>query len=393
MANDAYMLWLEGVTPDRLRKLASVRAIAARGVDMRLLPLPLAERVNCYYQMLTGMGSGKLGRFDAVYPAAYVAHKDTDVPEGSWRRCLPDLLTADGSATLLEHDVEEAAETLAHAGPKGALIRVRDAGNSADEALDALISQAATQLGTDGHLVVLTDVYHPAPRRMVNVNNFLADMGLLETQPDGSIVWSETLAYGLGTGQIWLNLRGREQSGIVATGREYDDVRAALTDMLSHEWRDPEGDEKVVSQVLTREDAYSGDYLFKAPDLIVVYQPGYGASPHAAALQLDTASILPGDQTPSETTDPPAACLIGCGPAFAAGSEATGSLVDVVPTLLYLIGRPIPQHVDGAVMSAMFTPAFQEQTPIVAAGNGAAVLSQEEEDMIVGRLQALGYLG
>ena len=404
MGDALAILWLEGVMPDRLRALPSARTIAARGVTAWLAPMPLAEATNCSYQTLTGLGSGKLGRFDAVRPVAYEARADTETPEGAWRRLLPDLVRAGGrTAAHLDVPVAGALAALEDTSADCMLARLCGAGDASDETLDAIIEQCAGRGGVDGHVLVLTDTWSPAPHRLVNVNNFLADVGLLERASDGQsgeIVWPETLAYGLGAGQVWLNLRGREPEGGVEAGREADDVRATLIDLLLHEWRDPATGEPVVAQALTKEEAYSGEHVFKAPDLVVVYRQGYAPSPRARALQLDEASVLPGDQPtrPDESDsrandDYPAARLIGAGPALAPDGEATGRLIDVAPSVLYLLGLPIPRHLDGQVMTALFSPSYRERTPLVEAADDAATLTEDDEDIIVGRLQALGYLG
>jgi hypothetical protein len=411
MGDSMYVLWFEGIAPERLQELPAAPAIATQGVDVRLVPLPLVEAANCYYQALTGIGSGKSGRFDAVHPIAYKAQTDAATPEGAWQRLLPDLVRAgQRSATLLETDAEHAAYALENATEECVLLRLRDAGRASVDALDAIVRQGVDRAGDAGHIIVLTDVWTPPPRRLVNVNTFLKDAGVLETGPGASpgrrIVWSETLAYGLGTGQVWLNMHGREPEGVVEPGREYDEVRAALMDALRNDWRDPETDEPVIAQVLAKEEAYTGEHVFKAPDLVLVYCAGYAPSPRAFVLDLDNTSVLPHDESGDQNTDAstastastasmggPYARLIGRGPALMPGAEATGELIDLVPSLLYLLGLPILQHLDGQVMTAMFTPAYRARMPILQAGKGATSLSGEEEDVIMGRLQALGYLG
>ena len=405
MSEAIVILWLEGVAPDRLRALPTARALAARGATARLTPLPLVEVTNCSYQTLTGLGSGKLGHFDAVRPFAYEAREDAETPEGAWRRLLPDLVRAGGrTAAQIDVPVADALAALEDASSDCALARLRGAGDASDETLNAIIEQCAGRAGADGHILLLTDAWSPPPQRLVNINNFLADVGLLEHASNGQsdeIVWPETLAYGLGAGQVWLNLCGREPEGAVEAGREADEVRATLIDLLLHEWRDPATGEPVVAQALTKEEAYSGEHVFKAPDIVVVYRQGYAPSPHARALQLDEASVLPGDP-PAATNgsdahaisaDFPAARLIGCGPALAPGADATGRLIDVVPSVLYLLGLPIPRHLDGQALTALFSTSYRERTPLVEAVDDATTLTEDDEDIIVGRLQALGYLG
>lgn len=402
MGDGVYVLWLEEVAPERLSRLPGVQAMLAGGAHAQLVPLPLAEATNCYYQVLAGIGSGKTGRFDAVHPAGYKPQADEGVPEGAWQHLLPDLVRANQrSATFLEVDTSQATDALEDASADCVIVRLRDAGGATDETIDAALGACGRRAGTGGHVICLTDVSSPAPSRLVNVNNFLRDAGVLDTESErnsgSGIVWRETLAYGLGAGQVWLNMRGREPEGIVEPGREYDEVRAALMDLLANDWRNPETDESVVARVLTREQAFSGEHVFRAPDLVLVFRGGYAPSPRAEALELDGASVLPigqngGDAAHTARAEPQA-LLVGRGPAFAPGVEASGRLTDVVPTVLYLLGLPLPQHLDGEVIEALLSAEYRERTPILVAEPGGTSLSGEDEEVIVGRLQALGYLG
>ncbi|HZU70022.1 MAG TPA: hypothetical protein VFA09_22315 [Ktedonobacteraceae bacterium] len=397
MKNSVCLLWLEGVRPERLSAIPFLTEQIKNGVDLQLAPLPLGEKSVCYYQTLTGTGSGKLGRFDAVYPAGYKAQEDTGVPDGAYGRLLPDLLRSKKlEVTFFETKNREILHTLADQSFDCAIVRLLDMGGAGDDELDAMLRRCAGQLAPQTHLLVLADAWdRPAPK-LVNINDFLADVGLLEAGADrdqAHIVWSETLAYGLGTGQVWINLRGREPQGIVGSGREYQDVCDALINELRTNWRDPETNELVVEQVLRREEAYSGDYLFKAPDLVVVYRPGYAASPKAVALDFDGQSVRAGGQTLDASSTAPFARLTGSGPCLARGFVANGKLVDLVPSLLYLLDCPVPTYVDGNVISSMFTPSYREQTPIRQLDSDDDLLSDEEEGMIVDRLRDLGYLG
>ncbi|HLH61723.1 MAG TPA: hypothetical protein VKV20_08570 [Ktedonobacteraceae bacterium] len=397
MKNSLCLLWLEGVRPERLSAVPFLTEQAKNGVDLQLVPLPLSEKSVCYYQTLTGMGSGKLGRFDAVYPSGYKAQEDTGVPDGAYGRLLPDLLRSKKlEVTFLEAKNREILNTLADQSFDCAIVHLLDMGNAGSDELDAMLRRCAGRLAPETHLLVLADAWGQPAQRLVNINDFLADVGLLETRADrgqAHIVWSETLAYGLGTGQVWVNLRGREPEGIVGSGREYQDVCDALINELRTNWRDPETNELVVEQVLRREEAYSGDYLFKAPDLIVVYRPGYAASPKAIALDFDGQSVHASGQAIDAPPAAPFARLTGSGPCLAHGFAASGKLVDLVPNLLYLLDRPVPTYIDGNVISPMFTPSYREQTPIRQLDSDDELLSDEEEGMIVDRLRDLGYLG
>jgi hypothetical protein len=394
MKNTVFILWLEGVNPELLSAVPSLTKLAQNGVDIRLTPTPLAEKDVCYYQTLTGMGSGKLGRFDAVRPEGYSAIRETSIPEGSLGRLLPDVLRSRKLAvTFLEAREHTTLETLAEGDYDCALVRY--AGGQLNAAtIDTLVQHSSELATSEGHLVVLTDVWHQEPGKFVNTNDFLADVGLLEVgEPrtrDG-IVWPEALTYGLGTGQIWINLRGREKQGSVSSGQEYQEVREALINELRTNWRDPQTGELVVEQVLKKEDAYTGDYLFKAPDLIVIYRPGYAASPQSIMLDFDGASVS--KARASSQALAPAARLIASGPRLAQGLTETAHLVDFMPSVMYLLNQPIPVHVDGTVILPMFTQSYRQQTAIQHTDDSDTSLSEEDEGLIVDRLRDLGYLG
>lgn len=394
MKNSVLILWLEGVSPEELSAIPALEKLSKGGVDIQLTPLPIMEKSNCYYQTLTGMGSGKFGRFDSVRAERYSVLEDASIPEGSRGRLLPDILR---SRKLAVSFLEARDLSVFDALPQqaGDCTMIRFAASNVDSAtLETLIQRCAELSTPDGHLCVLTDVWDQPPGKYVNVNDFLADVGLLEVgepRKRTGIVWSETLAYGIGRGQLWINLKGREAQGNVRSGSEYQEVRDALINELSTNWRDPQTGEAIVEQVLKKEEAYTGEYLFKAPDLVVVYRPGYAPSPGAVALDFDGVSV--GDAESTAHTCAPRARLIATGPSLAKGIMEKASLVDVMPSVLYLLGQPIPMDVDGDVITWMFTPAYRQQTPVTRLNSDEALLSDEEEDMIVDRLRDLGYLG
>ena len=83
-----------------------------------------------------------------------------------------------------------------------------------------------------------------------------------------------------------------------------------------------------------------------------------------------------------------------------AGREISGArLVDVAPTILYLLGEPIPEDMDGVVLRDALADDFVTSRPIVAgaadsqtADAQATTYVSQEERIISQRLQDLGYL-
>jgi len=394
VSNQVFILWLENVDPELFSAIPSLKRMAAEGVDIHLTPQPLIEKRTCYYQALTGMGSGKSGYFDAVKPIAYHVHSVDDVPDGALGRLLPDILRVRGlTAACVEAENSDELDAAAQQGQDCTIART-PVENDAD-AIEGLVKRCRERLDSGTHLLVLSDVWREPAAKFVNVNNFLADIGLLEVGTPRSgenIAWTETLAYYLGSGQIWINLRGREPQGSVASGREYGQVCEVLKQELLA-WQDPDTGELIIEQVLKKEDAYSGEYLFEAPDLIVKYHPGYAASPQAMMLDFDTAAVYAAGKNKAGKARPAYARLIASGPNLVSGQSESAWLVDVMPSVMYLLGQPASGHVDGKVISTLFTPSHRRQHPQERIEDDESLLTSEEEGHIEDRLRALGYLG
>lgn len=392
MSNSVFILWLENVDPAILSAVPSLKRMAANGVDIHLAPLPLTEKRVCYYQTLTGMGAGKFGRFDAVKPEAYCARPEDEVPDGALGRLLPDILRTRGLTTAFI-EAKDPNELDGPAQQVHDCTIVRFPATGEVDALESIVRHCTELAPRGAHLLVLTDVWSEPTTTFLNVNTFLADIGLLEVgmpRTRESIVWTETLAYSVGTGQIWVNLRGREPQGIVAPGREYQEVCEALQLELSA-WKDPGTGEAIVKRVLRKEEAYTGEYLFKASDLIVEYHPGYASSPQAVMLDFDAVAVYEAGKAGKRKA--PFARLVGCGPDLVSGHTATARLVDVMPSVMYLLGQAAPAYIDGKVISTLFTPMHRQQHPRERIEDDEALLSSEEEAHIEDRLRALGYLG
>jgi predicted AlkP superfamily phosphohydrolase/phosphomutase len=95
----------------------------------------------------------------------------------------------------------------------------------------------------------------------------------------------KTRAYAVGFNSIYLNLKGREAGGCVDSSerdRLLEEIRTRLLDLS-----DPQrGGAKVIVRVDRAGEIYHGDQTKNAPDLIVGYDRGYGASDETALGQL-----------------------------------------------------------------------------------------------------------
>jgi predicted AlkP superfamily phosphohydrolase/phosphomutase len=151
--------------------------------------------------------------------------------------------------------------------------------------------------------------------------------------------WSRTRAHPVGLVNVFINLKGREPTGIVEPA-DYEEVRRQLIDLL-REYREPTTGQHPFSLVLSREDAevvnlwgsLVGDVVFA---LRADFDGAHGA-------QLPSARLGIGAQH--------ATCILN-GPGIRRGVHLEGQVrqVDVAPTLAYLLGIPVPRGAEGGVI-------------------------------------------
>jgi arylsulfatase A-like enzyme len=93
----------------------------------------------------------------------------------------------------------------------------------------------------------------------------------------------------------------------------------------------------------------------------------------------------------------PDGTLLTTGPSF---REATGgtehSIYDVAPTLLHLLGVPVPEHFDGRVMTDLLNDDaakdVRRQTVKSTHAETARTASPGDDEIVRRRLRSLGYL-
>jgi predicted AlkP superfamily phosphohydrolase/phosphomutase len=212
--------------------------------------------------------------------------------------------------------------------------------------------------------------------------------------------WPRTAAYSLGNvGQIRLNVRGREPDGLVEPGEQYEAVRDEIIARL-WELRDPETGEQVVQDVYRREQVYWGDNVEQAADIafIPTRMEYFGFGEYEFGSNEIIESMARGI---SGTHRPNGICLLW-GKPVQVGAELEGArLYDLAPTILHLMGQPVPADMDGRVLVEALQPEYTYarpttlQVPLSDAQFPApgADLSDQDEELIVARLRGLGYVG
>lgn len=205
--------------------------------------------------------------------------------------------------------------------------------------------------------------------------------------------WSHTLAYSIGhVGQIYINLKGREPHGIVEPGVEYEDVRQRVTETLSR-LRHPKTGQPLTDQVIPGDQVAHGPYAHRSPDLHLVLD-GYKTIvfPLFATDGRIVTRQIRGDS----------GCHRRHGIFIAWGADiqpegtvSQARILDLAPTILHLMGQPVPDDMDGRVLTeALTTSRAVERRPAgLGEAEAKAALSAEDAAEVEERLRALGYLG
>lgn len=215
--------------------------------------------------------------------------------------------------------------------------------------------------------------------------------------------WPRTKAFPYRT-YIWVNLKGRDPNGIVSS-QEYERVRDRIITSL-YTWRCPETGECPVQLVLRKEDAVSlGQWGPKVGDLMYYLKPGYtDADADYASLESQTAllqGVSPTQVGCAHHQYLPWAklgdfsvrgILILSGPGIKRNLKIKRPvwMVDIAPTLAYLLGIPAPRQAEGNAIGIEISPDTEGES-LIRKRKKEGVYTEEEEEDIRGRLRGLGY--
>jgi predicted AlkP superfamily phosphohydrolase/phosphomutase len=312
--------------------------------------------------------------------------------------------------------------------------------------LDEAVGALAALAGADGNVLVLSDHGAGPLHGVVNLNAWLASEGFLAYATGGGVAgrkllgealalrrylperlrhaakqhlpglreqaiersdytvldWERTRAFSYGTfGNIVLNVRGREEHGIVESGEEYDRVRDEIAARLL-DLRGP-GGEPIVARAHRREDLFHGPELAKVPDLLVEFDRyawlGKGNLKTRSDSLWDTIEIEGGADQSYVGSHRHEGLIVLSGPAVAAGAPVGGELVDVAPTMLYLLGEAVPADLEGRILMEALRPELLDERPPAYDDEVPAEFAPERAELEVEgaaeverRLRGLGYL-
>lgn len=206
----------------------------------------------------------------------------------------------------------------------------------------------------------------------------------------GGFDWSRTRAFFLPSDHfhalLSLNLRGREPQGIVEPGTEADAVCEELASQLMH-LTNPATGKPAVRDVVRIADKYEGANLSELPELVVrwakdepiqqLYHPDLGTIG-------EKSFVL---RTAQHTAD---GFLIAGGPAIDVTATVRGArTIDLAPTLLHLLGQPVPDELEGRILAEMLVPKVRPAASVTDPARQAAA-AKAQAGPVAGSSTAMG---
>ena len=215
--------------------------------------------------------------------------------------------------------------------------------------IDGMIGRLA-ELADEETVIVLVSDHGGTPNQYqaVDIAKVLEETGFLVYKAgqngEREIDWSQTRAANVGLVHIFINLQGREPTGIVAP-EDYQDTQLEIIAAL-HAYKDEATGRHPFALALTHQDAemvnLTGDLV---GDVVYALRPEFDG---AHGKQLPSVSFGMAGQH---------CTFVMAGPNVKQGTALKRQVraVDVAPTICYLLGMPLPQNVEGGVIYEALT--------------------------------------
>lgn len=289
--------------------------------------------------------------------------------------------------------------------------RTLDYFREVDGMLEQLISGADSETTT----IIASDHGFGPTQAIFHVNSWLAEKGYLTwrdeafSQSDDAAVlgvgkvarhtfeidWDKTKAFAITPTSNALYIVRQEHGAAGVAPEGYEAFRERLAEELK-ELTDPATGQQIVTRTWTREEAFSGPAMERAPDLTLELFDG------------GLVSILPSEQILSQRpavagSHRPDGVFMAAGPGISGGARLDSvSILDIAPLVLHRLGLDIPEDMEGTVPQAIFEPGELERCPVVIGAAGqqdvrasAPVprpMDEKDQALMMERLRQLGYV-
>jgi predicted AlkP superfamily phosphohydrolase/phosphomutase len=283
--------------------------------------------------------------------------------------------------------------------------------------LDRLVERMCGMAGPEAAVFIASDHGFGPTRQVFHLNAWLERHGYLAWSAEGRagarpeallgvgqvarhtflMDWERTAAFATTPTSNGIFIVRGDGNGRGVPDADYEPFRQRLARELQAE-SDPATGEPLVRQIHTREQAFPGPFGSLAPDLTLSLADG------------GLVSILPSERMVSARpavagSHRPVGVLMAAGRGVRRGAEAAEvSILDVAPTLLYALGLPVPEEMEGRVLEEVFDaetlgrrPVEREREraadgPPPPAPSYAPAFGPAEEAILLKRLQELGYV-
>jgi len=174
----------------------------------------------------------------------------------------------------------------------------------------------------------------------VPIQRILTAAGLMAFDENRRIDWAKTKAIAQRSVYVYVNLKGRDPNGIVTLGKEYREVQEQIIRALTNAV-DPATGRKPVLFALRKEDArfinIYGDFV---GDVVYALDEHFGDQhgPFLPTAEWGIGSLR--------------GVFALSGPGIKKGVELERNVwcLDMIPTLCYLTGWPVPKNAEGAII-------------------------------------------
>jgi predicted AlkP superfamily phosphohydrolase/phosphomutase len=189
------------------------------------------------------------------------------------------------------------------------------------------------------------------------------------------------------TAHLFVNVVGRGSLGIVQPGDEYESL---ISDLVARfrDLRHPQTGAKLLARVARGSELYpASDPDVLLPDIVLIPQEGYGVS-------FSVSDAPPEISNEGSHRHNGVLMMQGAGLNIPANGFRP-NLIDIAPTVLHLLGLPVPADMDGRVLEEIFSglpPVQYENVDNRKESEATTEYTADEAELIEQRLKGLGYV-